>query len=246
MNRPTDDARNAYEEWHARLEVDAEVGTPWHQLVKQHIVPGRDLCGKLVLEIGSGRGGMASWLAGQESKPRLIVGADFAHTAVRMGRAHTVEKGLGELAWAVADIQRIAHADQTFDTIVSCETIEHVPAPMGALRELARVLVPGGRLFLTTPNYLGSMGLYRVYMRLRGRRYTEEGQPINHPLVLLRTVRWVRKAGLIVEAVDACGHYLPVPGRQPVELVRLNRPRRLMRWFGLHALTVAVKPRAQE
>jgi hypothetical protein len=88
------------------------------------------------------------------------------------------------------------------------------------------------------------MGLYRAYLRLTGRRYTEGGQPINHPVVLPRTVAWVRRTGLRVLTVDAVGHYLPFPGRPPIEIAALSRPRRFMRWFGLHSLVVATKPAA--
>lgn len=237
-----ENARSAYDAWHARYPVDAESDTPWHQLVKSHLDRSRDIGHKRLLEIGSGRGGFVCWLSEQAQKPALLMAADFAGTAVLKGKAFARRRGLLDIRWAIGDIQALAHPDDTFDTIISCETIEHVPDPLGALRELARVLRPGGRLYLTTPNYLGPMGLYRVYLRLTGRRYTEEGQPINHPNVLPRTLAWVKRAGLRVLAVDAVGHYLPFPGRPPIEIPALNRPRWLMRWFGLHSLVVATKP----
>lgn len=235
-------ARSAYDAWHTRYAVDADSGAPWHGLVKQHLHGPRDLREKRVLEIGSGRGGFACWLAAQRDRPTVLVAADFARTAVQKGRRFAGERQISNIRWVIGDIQMTAHRDDTFDTIVSCETIEHVPDPRGTLRELARVLRPGGRLYLTTPNYLGAMGLYRTYLRLIGRRYTEEGQPINRAVVLPRTLAWVRRAGLRVLVVDAVGHYLPFPGRPPIEFPALNRPRWLMRWFGLHSLVVAVKP----
>jgi len=236
--------RRAYDAWHERYGVDAQSEAPWHRLVKQHLDTPRDTRARRVLEIGSGRGGFACWLAGHEDKPAMLVAGDFARTAVHKGRAFTHAQGVTGIRWVIGDIQTVPHPDDTFDTIVSCETIEHVPDPWRALRELARVLRPGGRLYLTTPNYLGTMGLYRMYLRLTGRRFTEEGQPINHPVVLPRTVVWVRRAGLQVLTVDAVGHYLPFPGRPPIEISTLNRPRWLMRWLGLHSLVVAVKPPA--
>jgi ubiquinone/menaquinone biosynthesis C-methylase UbiE len=237
------DSRLAYEAWHGRLDVDAETETPWHRLVKAHLDPERDLAGKRVLEIGCGRGGFACWLAArQRHAPAEVVAADFAETAVAKGEAFAAGRGLTGVRWEVADIQNLGHADATFDTVVSCETVEHVPDPRRALTELARVLKPGGRLLLTAPNYLGTMGLYRVYMRLTGRRYTEEGQPINNFLLLPRVRAWVTGAGMHVREVDGVGHYLPVPRRPPVELPFFNEPRALMRWFGLHSLIVAEKP----
>ena len=49
----------------------------------------------------------------------------------------------------VADVERLPFADRTFDIVLCCETLEHVPNPVGALNELARVC--RGRLFVTIP-----------------------------------------------------------------------------------------------
>jgi 2-polyprenyl-3-methyl-5-hydroxy-6-metoxy-1,4-benzoquinol methylase len=238
-----DAARAAYEAWHGKLGVDATNNTPWHNLLRQHLDPERDLSGKRVLEIGCGRGDFTCWLARQSYRPAEIVAADFAATAVVKGRSYAASQGLSGITWEVADIQAIKHVDESFDTVISCETIEHVPDPKQAVRELARVLKPGGRLILTTPNYFGVYGLYRAYMRLTGRKYTETGQPINNFMLLPRTRKWIASTGLRIKVVDAIGHYLLIPGRLPVELPSLNNPRFLMRWLGLHSLILAEKPR---
>ncbi len=231
----------AYEDWHERYERD-NTDTPWHRLVRTHLSLQRDLVGKRVLEIGCGRGGFSCWLASQTSRPAEIVAADFAVTAVEKGKALAAEQELTGLTWQVCDIQAIPHDDASFDTVISCETIEHVSNPRLALRELARVLKPGGHLFLTTPNYLGPMGLYRSYLRLTGRRFTEEGQPINNFLLLPLTRSWLIRSGLQVRVLDSTGHYLLLPGRRPSEIDFLNSPKLLMRWFGHHSLIVAEKP----
>src|SRR6516164_633683 len=166
--------KKSYEQWHDRFGVD-QADTPWHRLVKAHIAPREDLVGKKVLEIGCGRGGFACWLAEQRPAPNRIVAADFSATAVQKGRSFAEGKRIGGIDWEIVDIQAIAHPDRSFDSVFSCETIEHVPSPGKAVRELSRVLKPGGKLFLTTPNYLGAIGLYRAYLRLRGRPYSEEG-----------------------------------------------------------------------
>lgn len=236
------DSKLAYEAWHERLEVDSETATPWHGMVRDHLDARRDLADKRVLEIGCGRGGFACWLAARcTDSPSEIIAADFAETAVRKGEAFAKRHNLTRIRWEVADIQDIKHGDAGFDTVISCETVEHVSNPRRALRELARVLKPGGRLLLTAPNYFGMMGLFRGYRRLTLRPYTEEGQPINNFLLLPRLCSWVAGTGLRVTEVDSVGHYLPFPRRQPIELTFLNEPRTLTRWLGHHSLIVAEK-----
>jgi 2-polyprenyl-3-methyl-5-hydroxy-6-metoxy-1,4-benzoquinol methylase len=234
-------ARSDYDAWHRHLPVDSEADTPWHRLVREHLVFERDVAGKQVLEIGCGRGGFACWLARQPRPPLRLVASDFSPAAIAQARAFAHQTRVPPVDWEVGDIQQIAHPEDTFDTVISCETIEHVPEPPVAVRELARVLRRGGRLVLTTPNYFGTMGLYRMYLRLLGRTYTEEGQPINQVTMLPRTIAWIRRAGLRITAVDGLGHYLPIPGRSPVRIEAMDRARPLTRWVGLHSLVAAIK-----
>ena len=47
----------------------------------------------------------------------------------------------------------LPYPDAHFDGLVSMDVIEHVPDPAAWLAEAFRVVRPGGRVFLTTPNY---------------------------------------------------------------------------------------------
>jgi ubiquinone/menaquinone biosynthesis C-methylase UbiE len=234
-------AQAAYDHWHASLGVDSIAEDPWYQLVKKHLNPATDLNDARVLEIGCGRGGFACWLAQQPVRPREIIAADFSPTAIEKGRAFAIAQNISGVTWEVNDIQAISHPANTFDTVISCETIEHVPAPRQALHELARVLKPGGRFLLTVPNYFGILGLYRIYLQLFRRPYQEIGQPINNFTTLPQICSWVAHTGLRIISVDAIGHYFPFPGRPALRISWLDRPRVFTKWFALHSLIVAVK-----
>jgi 2-polyprenyl-3-methyl-5-hydroxy-6-metoxy-1,4-benzoquinol methylase len=234
-------ARAAYEDWHDVHEVDRDVDTPWHRLLFAHLDNERDLADRRVLEIACGRGGLASHLASDHHRPALLVAADFSRTAVEKGREHALRVGSQRVRWSVSDLHACAVRSETFDTVISCESIEHLERPRIACREFARVLKRGGRLYLTTPNYLGPMGLYRGYARVRGTPYTEDGQPINRFMLLPRTCSWIRAAGLRITTVDAVGHYLPCPGRPPRAFPWLDSLP-ILHWFALHSLVVAEKP----
>jgi SAM-dependent methyltransferase len=231
------DVRHAYDAWHDGLGVDETADSPWHAMVRARL---GDLGAARMLEIGAGRGGFSAWLA-RTYRSANVLAVDFSPVAVAKAREHARSRGLANLRFEVGDIQQIAHRSGSFDVVISCETVEHVPDPRRALREMARVLAAGGRLLLTTPNYLGLIGLYRVYRRLTGRPFTEVGQPINTITLLPRTLGWVRGAGLVVEEVASSGYYLPFPGRMPIPMAWPGRVPLVRTWCGLHSIVVARK-----
>ncbi len=62
-----------------------------------------------------------------------------------------------------AEAETFPYSDASFDTVVCSEVIEHLKYdPAHMLREINRVLKPGGRLILTTPNITSVMALHRL------------------------------------------------------------------------------------
>jgi ubiquinone/menaquinone biosynthesis C-methylase UbiE len=102
-----------------------------------------------VLDAGCGGGGMPLSLA---EHARQVVGIDpinrFAHAGVVLAR----ERRLANLAFALADGKALPFADGTFDKAWSLDVLEHLSpeALDGMLAEAARVLKPGGALFVYT------------------------------------------------------------------------------------------------
>src|SRR6266571_3855056 len=56
----------------------------------------------------------------------------------------------------VSDITSIPVPDASFDVVLCTEVLEHVPEPIAAIREIARILRPGGTLLLTAPQRSGA------------------------------------------------------------------------------------------
>jgi glycosyltransferase involved in cell wall biosynthesis/predicted SAM-dependent methyltransferase len=73
-------------------------------------------------------------------------------------------KGYGRIDY-VSDITNIPVDDASFDVVICTEVLEHTPEPAKAIAEIARILRPGGRLFLTAP--LGS-GLHQLPFHFYG------------------------------------------------------------------------------
>ena len=99
--------------------------------------------GDVMLDAGCGSGRVFQYRFEEAQRPRLIVGVDVT----------TEPRGNGNIdAAARADLARLPFLSGTFDIAISSHVAEHLTQPDEVFRELARVLKPGGRLCVLTPN----------------------------------------------------------------------------------------------
>jgi 2-polyprenyl-3-methyl-5-hydroxy-6-metoxy-1,4-benzoquinol methylase len=110
-----------------------------------------------VLDAGCGGGGMPLSLAEEADQ---VVGIDpaerFQAAGVRLGH----ERGMRNLHFALADGMALPFASGVFDLVLSHAVIEHVADAALYLRECARVLSPGGHVYLSTAPYLSFAGAH--------------------------------------------------------------------------------------
>lgn len=105
------------------------------------------VAGKAVLDVASGSGYGSELLA--LAGASRVVGIDNAVEAV----AYSLDAhASGAPNFAVGDAVSLPLRSQSFDVIVSFETIEHVDEPERMIAELKRALKPGGLLAISTPN----------------------------------------------------------------------------------------------
>jgi ubiquinone/menaquinone biosynthesis C-methylase UbiE len=96
--------------------------------------------GRELLEVGSGRGGGASYVA-RYLKPRRLVGVDRSSGAVALCRARHAAAGL---SFEVGDAEKLPFEDASFDAVLNVES-SHCYGNLGAFfAEVWRVLRPGG------------------------------------------------------------------------------------------------------
>lgn len=243
------DLRDQYSEWHQRVfdasQEHADEKAPWYDLVQQYLGL---VEGKRVLEISCGRGGFSRLLA---SRGAVMFGADFSETALKIAQSRIVADGVNGKAVRLtqADAHNLPYADESFDIIISCETIEHLQDPLAALKEMARVCRAEGLIYLTTPNYFNAMGLYYIYARMRGRRATPGAdQPFDRVFLFPHVRQMFKSAGWRTIRSDGTVHQFPImPGHNPVgaPLLESNRiMRRLLSPLAFHYFLMGRKKKA--
>lgn len=99
-----------------------------------------------VLDAGCGTGGFTQWLR-ERYRPRRLAALDICEEALCRCR----ERELEELH--LASVERLPFTDASFDLVISLNVLYHreVGDDLAALREMARVLAPGGCLLLNLP-----------------------------------------------------------------------------------------------
>jgi len=107
------------------------------------------LAGLRLLEVGCGDGPYLAWASRQETAG--VVGADISPLILREARGRVTQEGhAGIVRLAAADAVSLPFADASFDRLLATQVIEHVPRHEAALREMRRVLRPGGELVIST------------------------------------------------------------------------------------------------
>ncbi len=102
--------------------------------------------GKKVLDLGCNNGYGTSIIAGKATE---VVGLDVSPQATELARERY---GAPSTEFITFDGLRIPFPDDSFGLVVSLQVIEHVMDAGAYLREIIRVLAPGGRVMFTTPN----------------------------------------------------------------------------------------------
>lgn len=108
--------------------------------------------GKTVLDIGCGAGGKTIYYA--SLGVRMIYGLEILEKYKSDAEGLASEKGYSDLfRFVPADAAKMPFEDQSIDTIIMNDAMEHVDRPEDVLRECKRVLTPGGKLYLNFPPY---------------------------------------------------------------------------------------------
>jgi SAM-dependent methyltransferase len=101
--------------------------------------------GDRVLELACGAGGLG--LAAAECAGEVVL-SDVAPAMVEIAAARARERGLDNVEALTLDLDAIAQPDASYDVVLCREGLMFADDAAGAVREIARILKPGGRVAL--------------------------------------------------------------------------------------------------
>jgi SAM-dependent methyltransferase len=104
-----------------------------------------------LLDVGCGPGNITADLAGRLAEGSVI-GIDVAKEIVEIAQ-RDFAPGHGNLSFEVQNVYELGFADGRFDVVYAHQVLQHLVAPVDALREMRRVLAPEGLLAVRDADY---------------------------------------------------------------------------------------------
>lgn len=155
------------------------------------------LAGKKVLDVGCGGGILAESMAARGAE---VLGIDMGEAPLQVARLHKLESGVA-LDYRQITVEALAEEmPQQFDVVTCMEMLEHVPDPASVISACARLVKPGGQVFLSTLNRNPKSYLFAIvgaeYLLRMLPRGTHDFAKFIRPSEM---EGWTREAGLELE-----------------------------------------------
>lgn len=112
--------------------------------------------GLSVLDVGCGPGTITVDLA-RRVAPGRVTGLDAAAGVLEQATAHAAEEGVDTVEFVVGDAYATGFDDDSFDIVHTHQTLQHVADPVAVLRELRRIVKPGGVVAARDVDYAGTI-----------------------------------------------------------------------------------------
>ncbi|HEX8138684.1 MAG TPA: bifunctional demethylmenaquinone methyltransferase/2-methoxy-6-polyprenyl-1,4-benzoquinol methylase UbiE [Pyrinomonadaceae bacterium] len=143
--------------------LSGNIDRRWRRLVAKRLQPALGAEGAVALDVACGTGDLSLALA--TGTGARVIGTDFCRPMLEIA-ARKTERGARPIPYVEGDALRLPFADSSFDAVTIAFGLRNLSSVEGGLRELLRVLKPGGRcavLEFSTPVVPGFRSLFRFY-----------------------------------------------------------------------------------
>ena len=136
-----------------------------------------DITGEKLLDLGCGAGENSVYFA---KKGALCVATDYSPGMVEVALKLAETNGV-KIEGCTANAMELEFPDNTFDIVYASNLLHHLPEPKMAIREMHRVLKPGGKACFWEP--LKHNPVINVYRRMATKVRTEDETPLDINIV---------------------------------------------------------------
>lgn len=190
-----------------------------------------DWRGKHVVEIGCGTGVVSRELARRVGATGTVLALDPCALFLNRAEALSGEAGLSNLTFRRGDACALDLDDGQLDLGVAVTVLCHIPEREKVLRELRRVVRPGGHLLIMDGAYASNQLAHPDVALTERIVEAWRGQVVDDPSLVRRLGPLLTDAGLVVREVRGHAH---------VELGRVDRPTSFIWQWSLFALKQAL------
>lgn len=213
IHDPDETSQEAYDEIYAKGDLSV-INSFYHWWMDQIDMA----AGGRFIDISCGAGEVVELAA---RAGQIAVGIDFAEQAARKSKHRVGDRaaltvGLGEA---------LPYADACFDTVSNVGSLEHFLDPAQGVREMSRILKPGGKAYILVPNTYSILD--NVWYAMRTGMISYDNQPIQRYGARQDWTVLLERNGLRVKRVLKYERIWPRSRRDWQELLR--RPREILR-----------------
>jgi ubiquinone/menaquinone biosynthesis C-methylase UbiE len=186
--------RKFHDQWAATIDVDGiqvrdyfETCTaPENRFILKHL---GDVQGKVLLDLGCGAGENSVYFA---KRGAICTASDYSPGMVEVALKLAENNGVS-ITGCTANAMALDFADDTFDIVYASNLLHHLPDPKTCIREMHRVLKPGGKACFWDP--LKHNPIINIYRRMATSVRTEDESPLD-----IKMVEFVRSQFMYTEA----------------------------------------------
>lgn len=164
VGRMFDRIAHRYDLLNRTLSLGQDKG--WRRRLRRFLPDGSGLC---VLDLATGTGDVLLTLAGRRDRIGWGLGVDLAPAMLARAKQKIARRMMnGSLALIRGDALQLGLNDNSFDVVTMAFGVRNTVEPAAALREMYRVLKPGGRVLVlefSLPGNPFARALYRLYLR---------------------------------------------------------------------------------
>jgi ubiquinone/menaquinone biosynthesis C-methylase UbiE len=154
-----------------------------------------------VLEVGCGTGATTRALAQRKDFSGQAFGVDQSPPFIEAARRFADEQDIAaRVDFRVGDAHRLEFGDATFDAVFAHTLISHVTDPMAVLREMTRVVRPGGIVAVFDGDYASLTYAYSDHEFGQRMDVALATASFNNPRVMREVPKWIPELGLTVQA----------------------------------------------